>query len=101
MLVRTMLLAVGAMLLFGNLALQLRAGGSAPANGNDTAGPVWSHGQGEKSVYHEVGPRDTLQSIATEIYGDPSKWVVIYEHNFDVIMLRGGELIPGQRLLVP
>lgn len=43
---------------------------------------------------------DTLRSIAIKVYGSAEHWMDLYRANNDRIQ-RGGELIPGQLLLVP
>ncbi|MFH1724129.1 MAG: LysM peptidoglycan-binding domain-containing protein [Elusimicrobiota bacterium] len=43
---------------------------------------------------------DTLRSIATKLYGSAERWIELYQANHDRIQ-RGGELTPGQKLLVP
>ncbi len=49
---------------------------------------------------YQVQTGDTLESIANKIYGNPERWVDLYKANDDRI-LRGGDLIPGQRLILP
>ncbi|MFH2204090.1 MAG: LysM peptidoglycan-binding domain-containing protein [Elusimicrobiota bacterium] len=43
---------------------------------------------------------DTLRSIAQKLFGNSVHWIDIYRANSDRIR-RGGELVPGQRLLIP
>ena len=58
--------------------------------------------QSQKAVprTYQVQEGETLQTIAGKFYGDPSKWVEIYELNSDRIE-RGGTLTTGQVLLMP
>ncbi len=49
---------------------------------------------------YNVQDGETLQTIAQKFYGDPAKWVEIYELNSDRIE-RGGSLQTGQVLLMP
>ncbi|OGR82178.1 MAG: hypothetical protein A2901_04290 [Elusimicrobia bacterium RIFCSPLOWO2_01_FULL_54_10] len=49
---------------------------------------------------YKVLEGETLQSIAEKLYGDPAKWVEIYELNADRVE-RGGSLTTGQVLLMP
>lgn len=49
---------------------------------------------------YQVLEGETLQSISEKFYGDPSKWVEIYELNSDRVE-RGGTLTTGQVLLMP
>ncbi len=49
---------------------------------------------------YQVRPGDTLRSVAEKLYGNPERWTDLYQANDDRV-LRGGELTPGQRLIVP
>jgi nucleoid-associated protein YgaU len=49
---------------------------------------------------YKVRPGDTLQSIARKTMGDSGHWVDIFKANKDRIK-RGGEVTPGQVLIVP
>ncbi|MBI4678001.1 MAG: LysM peptidoglycan-binding domain-containing protein [Elusimicrobia bacterium] len=49
---------------------------------------------------YEVQPGDTLRSIAEKVFGNPEQWVDIYQANDDRL-LRGGDLVPGQKLIIP
>lgn len=49
---------------------------------------------------YQVLPGDTLRSVARKLYGNPERWADLYKANDDRV-LRGGELTPGQRLIVP
>jgi len=51
------------------------------------------------SIY-VVRSGDTLRSIASRLYRDPERWMDLYQANHDRLQ-RGGELVPGQRLVVP
>lgn len=55
--------------------------------------------EGRPRVY-EVQPGDTLQSVAGKLWGDPSRWAEIYNANAERIK-RGGDLQPGQKLVLP
>lgn len=54
----------------------------------------------EKISVYVVEEGDTLQSIAEKVYGDGSKWAVIYKANSGSVG-RGGAVKPGQTLLIP
>lgn len=56
-------------------------------------------GSGPPLVY-TVAPGDTLKSVARKLYGDPERWIELYQANDDRIQ-RGGDLTPGQKLVVP
>ena len=43
---------------------------------------------------------DTLESIASSVYGDPERWPEIYRANSGAVG-RGGEVKPGQVLVIP
>lgn len=43
---------------------------------------------------------DTLRSIAGRLFGDSERWMDLYQANYDRLR-RGGELVPGQKLVVP
>jgi len=43
---------------------------------------------------------DTLESIAASVYGDPERWPEIYRANSGAVG-RGGEVKPGQVLVIP
>jgi hypothetical protein len=63
--------------------------------GEITVGPrTW-----EKKTY-TVGPTDDLFTIANAVYGDPKKWVIIYQANKDHIG-PGTMVHPGQLLWIP
>lgn len=47
-----------------------------------------------------VKHNDTLRSIAQKLFGNAVHWIDIYRANSDRIR-RGGELVPGQKLLIP
>ncbi|MBI5211737.1 MAG: LysM peptidoglycan-binding domain-containing protein [Elusimicrobia bacterium] len=49
---------------------------------------------------YEVQAGDTLRSIAEKLLGNPERWVDLYQANDDRL-LRGGDLIPGQKLIIP
>lgn len=49
---------------------------------------------------YEVQQGDTLQSVAAKLWGDSTRWADLYNSNADRI-LRGGDLQPGQKLIVP
>lgn len=51
------------------------------------------------SVY-VVQPGDTLRSIAEKTLGNPERWGDLYQANDDRL-LRGGDLVPGQKLIIP
>ncbi|MBI5624829.1 MAG: LysM peptidoglycan-binding domain-containing protein [Elusimicrobia bacterium] len=51
------------------------------------------------SVY-VVQPGDTLRSIAEKVFGNAEQWVDLYQANEDRV-LRGGDLVPGQKLIIP
>lgn len=55
--------------------------------------------QSTMSLY-EVQPEDSLQKIASKLWGDPGRWSLLYDANSDRIQ-RGGYLTAGQRLIVP
>jgi nucleoid-associated protein YgaU len=44
---------------------------------------------------------DTLQSISTEVYGQPDSWKELYEANKDLISQPTDKLKPGIRLTIP
>jgi nucleoid-associated protein YgaU len=46
-------------------------------------------------------PGDYLVRIATEFYGDPNKWRIIYEANVDVIGPDPDLIYPGQVMTIP
>ena len=48
-----------------------------------------------------VAPNDDLNKIARKLYGDPAKWVKIYEANKGKIDPRKYTIYPGQKLVVP
>ena len=56
--------------------------------------------RGQGSSVYEVRPGDTLRSVALKLYGNADRWVDLYQANDDRI-LRGGDLVPGQKLIVP
>ncbi|MFA5141207.1 MAG: LysM peptidoglycan-binding domain-containing protein [Elusimicrobiota bacterium] len=56
--------------------------------------------QEKSSRVYVVKPGDTLRSIAQEVYGSAEGWAELYRANDDRIQ-RGGELVPGQLLVVP
>jgi len=47
-----------------------------------------------------VQRNDTLRSVSQKLYGNSDNWIDLYRANSDRIR-RGGELVPGQKLLVP
>jgi nucleoid-associated protein YgaU len=47
-----------------------------------------------------VEKEDTLQSIAEKVYGNTSQWIKIYKVNSKDVG-RGGEIKPGQLLIIP
>lgn len=49
---------------------------------------------------YEAQKGDTLQSIAEKVYGDASRWPEIYRANSSSLG-RGGEVKPGQVLVIP
>ncbi|MDT8288007.1 MAG: LysM peptidoglycan-binding domain-containing protein, partial [Elusimicrobiales bacterium] len=49
---------------------------------------------------YEAQKGDTLQSIAEKVYGDASRWPEIYRANA-ASLGRGGEVKPGQVLVIP
>ena len=49
---------------------------------------------------HVVQPGETLRSIAIKVYGEADRWSELYEANRERLQ-RGGELTPGQKLVVP
>jgi len=49
--------------------------------------------------WYTVRAGDTLRKIAIEIYGDESKWIVIYYANEDIIS--PDTIYPGMRLRIP
>jgi hypothetical protein len=53
-----------------------------------------------RPAVYEVQPGDTLRSIAEKIFGNAEQWVDLYHANDDRV-LRGGDLIPGQKLIIP
>ena len=55
---------------------------------------------GFETRIYQVLAGDTLRSVAVKLYGDAERWIDLYQANDDRIS-RGGELIAGQRLLVP
>lgn len=48
-----------------------------------------------------VMPGDTLWSIAQDVYGDGSKWGIIYEANIEMIGNNPGAIVPGMQLVIP
>ncbi len=61
-----------------------------------------SKGQASRVRYHTVRRGETLKTIAgyPSVYGDSSKWVVIYQANKDKIR-DPNKLTPGQVLIIP
>jgi hypothetical protein len=53
-----------------------------------------------KSRVYVVRPGETLKSISKKLFGSDGRWIEIYQANHDRV-LRGGEVVPGQRLLIP
>lgn len=56
--------------------------------------------QEPRSRIYVVRPGETLRSIAKKLFGSDARWVEIYQANHDRV-LRGGEVVPGQKLLIP
>ncbi len=48
---------------------------------------------------HIVQPGENLRSIAKKYYNDPKRWKEIYKANKDKVV--GGQVSPGQELLIP
>lgn len=67
-----------------------------PEGGRDGALPRGA----ELPRIYEVRAGDSLRSIALKLYGDADRWNELYNANDDRIM-RGGDLVPGQKLIVP
>lgn len=53
------------------------------------------------AITYLVAPGDSLWSIAFQLYGDHSKWVLLYEANRAIIGPNPDLLAPGTRLIVP
>ncbi|MBI5884083.1 MAG: LysM peptidoglycan-binding domain-containing protein [Elusimicrobia bacterium] len=53
-----------------------------------------------RPAVYEVQPGDTLRSIAEKVFGNAEQWVDLYQANDDRL-LRGGDLVPGQKLIIP
>ena len=53
-----------------------------------------------KSRVYVVKSGDTLRSISRKVYGSEGRWTEIYQANHDRV-LRGGEVVAGQKLLIP
>lgn len=54
----------------------------------------------EKPGVYVARPGDTLRSVAEKTLGSPDRWREIYEANDDRLQ-RGGDLTPGQVLIIP
>lgn len=55
---------------------------------------------GKRVEVYVVQAGDTLESIARKVYGDASKWPLIYKANAASVG-RGGEVRPGAALVIP
>lgn len=62
--------------------------------------PVKAEPLAETTTTYKVGHGDTLEKIAGKVYGDASKWRVIYDANRDVLN-SPNRIYPGMELLIP
>ena len=62
--------------------------------------PASSGTPARQSRIYVVQRGETLREIAKKLFGSDARWVEIYQANQDRV-LRGGELVPGQKLLIP
>lgn len=62
--------------------------------------PVQAKPQPPARRTYVVRDGDTLESIAASVYGDPERWPQIYRANTGAVG-RGGEVKPGQVLVLP
>lgn len=53
-----------------------------------------------RSRVYVVKRGDTLRTISSRLFGSEDRWIEIYQANHDRV-LRGGEVTPGQKLLIP
>ncbi len=72
--------------------------GSAYANFDLSTEAITSYGQGSAAGSYTVRAGDTLQSIAAQLWGDPSLWYKLAEANG---MAAANGLSEGQRLALP
>ncbi len=69
------------------------AGGTAAPAGDD-------HADEDKVTFHKVESGDTLSAIAKKVYGDASKYPVIFEANKPMLS-DPNKIYPGQMLRIP
>jgi LysM repeat protein len=62
--------------------------------------PVPGCGVEPKYIEYKVGKGESLWTIAKKVYGDPTKWTVIYENNRDILS-DPEKLRPGMVLKIP
>ncbi|MCD6080309.1 MAG: LysM peptidoglycan-binding domain-containing protein [Candidatus Omnitrophica bacterium] len=76
--------------------------GIIPETGEETSekGEVAVPQAQPKFIEYKVGKGESLWTIAKKVYGDPTKWTVIYENNRD-ILTDPEKLRPGMVLKIP
>lgn len=77
------------------ISLEEKSGKPAPAKTG-----LKEREAGKRVAVYVVQAGDTLESIARKVYGDASKWPLIYKANAASVG-RGGEVQPGTALAIP